>query len=172
MVKVLFVCHGNICRSPMAEFVLKDMVRRRGMEDLFHVESRATSSEEIWGGRGNPVYPPARRILAQHGIFCEGKRARRLTKADYQEYDCIIGMDSENMRWMQRMLDGDPEGKLSLLMDYENTFSATVTVTVSRQFFGWLTAIGSELKLTGPPKVKRQYKKYLEEILTGMEESG
>ena len=114
----------------------------------------------------------ARRILAQHGIFCEGKRAQRLTKADYQEYDYIIGMDSENMRWMQRMLDGDPEGKLSLLMDYENTFSATVTVTVSRQFFGWLTAIGSELKLAGPLEVKQQYKEYLEEILTGMEESG
>ena len=118
MIKVLFVCHGNICRSPMAEFVLKDMVKRRGVADQFHIESRATSSEEIWGGRGNPVYPPARKILAQHGISCEGKEAQRLTKEDYQNYDYIIGMDSENMRWMKRMLNGDPEGKLSLLMDY------------------------------------------------------
>ena len=118
MIKILFVCHGNICRSPMAEFVLKDMVRRRGVADQFHIESRATSSEEIWGGRGNPVYPPARKILAQHGISCEGKEAQRLTKEDYQNYDYIIGMDSENMRWMKRMLNGDPEGKLSLLMDY------------------------------------------------------
>ncbi len=118
MIKVLFVCHGNICRSPMAEFVLKDMVRRRGIEDRFHIESRATSTEEIWGGRGNPVYPPARKILAEHGISCAGKEAQRLTKADYRDYDYIIGMDSENMRWMKRMLDGDPEGKLSLLMDY------------------------------------------------------
>ena len=118
MIKVLFVCHGNICRSPMAEFVLKDMVQRRGVAGSFHIESRATSSEEIWGGRGNPVYPPARRILKQHGISCEGKRAQQLSKADYQEYDYIIGMDAENMRWMHRMLGGDPDGKLSLLMDY------------------------------------------------------
>ena len=115
---ILFVCHGNICRSPMAEFVLKDMVRKRGAERKFHIESRATSSEEIWGGRGNPVYPPARRILAEHGMSCEGKEAQRLTKADYAEYDYIIGMDQENMRWMHRMLGGDPDGKLSLLMDY------------------------------------------------------
>ena len=114
---ILFVCHGNICRSPMAEFVLKDMVRRRGVEDVFHIESRATSSEEIWQGRGNPVYPPARRILAQHGISCEGKEAQRLTKRDYQDDNYIIGMDAENMRWMTRMLGGDPDGKLSLLMD-------------------------------------------------------
>ena len=118
MIKILFVCHGNICRSPMAEFVLKDMVRKEGMGNRFHIESRATSSEEIWGGRGNPVYPPARRILAQHGISCEGKEAQRLTKADYQDYDYIIGMDAENMRSMHRMLGGDPDGKLSLLMDY------------------------------------------------------
>ena len=118
LIKVLFVCHGNICRSPMAEFVLKDMVRCRGIEDQFHIESRATSSEEIWGGRGNPVYPPARRILAQHGISCAGKEAQLLTKADYRNYDYIIGMDEENMRGMRRILGGDPEGKLSLLMDY------------------------------------------------------
>lgn len=117
-IKILFICHGNICRSPMAEFILKDMVRRGGIADAFHIESRATSSEEIWGGRGNPVYPPAQRILARHGISCARKEAQRLTKADYQNYDYLIGMDEENMRSMHRMLGGDPDGKFSLLMDY------------------------------------------------------
>lgn len=120
MVKILFVCHGNICRSPMAEFVLKDMVQKKGLEHQFHIESRATSSEEIWGGRGNPVYPPARRMLAKHGISCDGKEAQRLTKADYEDYDYLIGMDQENLRGMQRILGGDPEGKISLLLDHTN----------------------------------------------------
>ena len=115
---ILFVCHGNICRSPMAEFVLKDMVRRRGLEEQFHIESRATSSEEIWGGRGNPVYPPARRMLAKHGISCDGKEAQRLTRADYEDYDYIIGMDQENLRGMMRILGSDPVGKVSLLLDH------------------------------------------------------
>jgi protein-tyrosine phosphatase len=119
-VKILFVCHGNICRSPMAEFVLKDMVQKKGLEHQFHIESRATSSEEIWGGRGNPVYPPARRMLAKHGISCDGKEAQRLTKADYEDYDYLIGMDRENLRGMQRILGGDPEGKISLLLDHTN----------------------------------------------------
>ena len=118
MIKILFVCHGNICRSPMAEFVLKDMVRRRGLEEQFHIESRATSSEEIWGGRGNPVYPPARRMLAKHGISCDGKEAQRLTRADYEDYDYIIGMDQENLRGMMRILGSDPAGKVSLLLDH------------------------------------------------------
>ncbi|HCI73151.1 MAG TPA: protein tyrosine phosphatase, partial [Lachnospiraceae bacterium] len=113
-------CHGNICRSPMAEFVLKDMVQKKGLEHQFHIESRATSSEEIWGGRGNPVYPPARRMLAKHGISCDGKEAQRLTKADYADYDYLIGMDRENLRGMQRILGGDPEGKISLLLDHTN----------------------------------------------------
>ena len=115
---ILFVCHGNICRSPIAEFVLKDMVRRRGLEEQFHIESRATSSEEIWGGRGNPVYPPARRMLAKHGISCDGKEAQRLTRADYEDYDYIIGMDQENLRGMMRILGSDPAGKVSLLLDH------------------------------------------------------
>ena len=115
---ILFVCHGNICRCPMAEFVLKDMVRRRGLEEQFHIESRATSSEEIWGGRGNPVYPPARRMLAKHGISCDGKEAQRLTRADYEDYDYIIGMDQENLRGMMRILGSDPAGKVSLLLDH------------------------------------------------------
>ena len=118
MIKVLFVCHGNICRSPMAEFVFKDMVAAAGLANEFHIESRATHTDEIWGDRGNPVYPPARKKLAEAGISCAGKTAQLLVKSDYMEYDYIIGMDSENMRWMPRILGGDPEGKISLLMDY------------------------------------------------------
>ena len=118
MLKVLFVCHGNICRSPMAEFVMKDMVRRERREDRFHIESRATHTDEIWGGKGNPVYPPAREKLAEHGISCKGKTAQLLTKQDYRDYDYIIGMDRENMRWIERICGGDPEHKVSMLMDY------------------------------------------------------
>ena len=114
MIKVLFVCHGNICRSPMAEFVLKDMVAKRRLEDHFEIASAATSREEI----GNPVYPPAKKKLAEHGIRCDGKRARQMTAKDYAYYDMIIGMDDENMYYMKRMWPEDPEGKLSLLMDH------------------------------------------------------
>ena len=114
MVKILFVCHGNICRSPMAEFVMKDLVKKAGQESRFHIESAATSTEEI----GNPVYPPARRKLAEHGIDCAGKRARRLTGADYDIYDLLIGMDRANLRNMLRICGGDPGEKMHLLMDY------------------------------------------------------
>ena len=112
--KILFVCHGNICRSPMAEFVMKDLVRTAGLEDVFTVASAATSTEEI----GNPVYPPARRKLSEHGISCAGKTARQLRRADYEHYDYLVGMDSANFRNMQRICGGDPEGKISLLLDY------------------------------------------------------
>ncbi len=88
MTKVLFVCHGNICRSPMAEFILKDLVKKAGLEDQFSIASAATSTEEI----GNPVYPPARRKLSQHGISCEGKRARQLRREDYEDWDLLIGI--------------------------------------------------------------------------------
>ena len=98
MVKILFVCHGNICRSPMAEFVMKDMVKKAGMEDLFFISSSATSTEEIWRGVGNPVYPPAQRELAKHGISCDGKRAIQITVEDYDKYDIILCMDTNNMR--------------------------------------------------------------------------
>ncbi|MBQ8305225.1 MAG: low molecular weight phosphotyrosine protein phosphatase [Blautia sp.] len=118
MIKVLFVCHGNICRSPIAEFVMKDLVRKEGLSDCFEIASAVTSSEEIWNGVGNPVYPPARRILAQHGLSCSGKRARQITKADYQRYDYLIGMDQMNYRNMLRVFGKDTEGKVSLLMDY------------------------------------------------------
>lgn len=108
MIRVLFVCHGNICRSPMAEFVFKDMVSKRGLADQFYIASAATSTEEIWNGIGNPVYPPAREELARHGISCKGKRAVQLTKADYDKYDYILGMDHWNLKNMLRILKADP----------------------------------------------------------------
>ena len=119
MIKVLFVCWGNICRSPMSEFVFKDMVKKAHLEDSFHIESRATHTDEIWNGQGNPVYSPAREKLAEHGISCKGKRAQLLTKSDYEDYDYIIGMDDLNYRWMHRILGKSvPDSKISLLMDY------------------------------------------------------
>ena len=93
MIRILFVCHGNICRSPMAEYVMKDLVKKAGLEDQFQIASAATSREEI----GNPVYSPARRKLAEHGISCDGHAARQLTSADYEKYDLLIGMDSESI---------------------------------------------------------------------------
>ena len=111
---VLFVCHGNICRSPMAEFVMKDLVRKAGADTEFFIASAATSTEEI----GNPVYPPARRKLAEHGIGCAGKTARQLRREDYDRFDLLIGMDGANLRNMRRICGGDPEGKLSLLLDW------------------------------------------------------
>ena len=118
MTRIMFVCHGNICRSPMAEFIFKKMIRERGLEDRFVVASSATSTEEIWGGVGNPVYPPAKEELARHGISCDGKRAVQLRRDDYDKYDLFVGMDSANIRNMHRMLGGDPAGKIHKLMDY------------------------------------------------------
>lgn len=114
MIKVLFICHGNICRSPMAEFVMKNLVEKRGISSDFYIESAATSTEEI----GNPVYPPAKRKLAEHGISCDGKYARQVTKRDYQEYDYLIVMDNWNMKNLRRMLGADPEGKMFMLMSF------------------------------------------------------
>jgi protein-tyrosine phosphatase len=118
MIRILFVCHGNICRSPMAEFILKDMVKQQGREKEFFVASCATSTEEIWNGLGNPVYPPAKAELAKHGIFCAGKRAVQLTKKDYESYDLLIAMDSNNVRNIHRIIGSDPAGKVRKLMDY------------------------------------------------------
>ena len=114
MIKILFVCHGNICRSTMAEFVMKDMVEKAGVAQRFHIESAATTDEEI----GNPVYPNTKRKLAEHGISCEGKTARQMTRRDYDRFDMIIGMDQENLGDMRRICGGDPEKKISLLLDY------------------------------------------------------
>ena len=112
MMRVFFICHGNICRSPMAEFVFRDMAAREGLE--VEVASAATSAEEI----GNPVYPPVRRLLLSHGLDPAGKRARQLTRADYERWDLIIGMDSANIRNMTRICGGDPAGKIHRLLDY------------------------------------------------------
>ena len=118
MIKILFICHGNICRSPMAEFIMKDIVEKAGLSDQFHIASAATSTEEIWNGVGNPVYPPAREKLAEHGIGCAGKRAVQLASSDYGKYDYLIGMDSANIRNMRRMLGSDPEGKIHKLLSF------------------------------------------------------
>ncbi|MBQ8248331.1 MAG: low molecular weight phosphotyrosine protein phosphatase [Clostridia bacterium] len=113
----MFVCHGNICRSPMAEFIFRKMASEQGITDVT-VASSATSTEEIWNGIGNPVYPPAKAELSAHGIDCAGKRAVQLTKSDYAKYDLFIGMDSANIRNMHRILGGDPDSKIRKLMDY------------------------------------------------------
>ena len=116
--RIMFVCHGNICRSPMAEFVFRDMIKSRGLEGRFTVSSSATSSEEIWNGVGNPVYPPARAELKLHGIDCSGKRAVQLTRDDYGKYDLFIGMDGANIRNMHRIFGSDPENKIKKLLSY------------------------------------------------------
>ena len=114
MIKILFICHGNICRSPMAEFVMKDLVAKAGLSDRFAIASCATSTEEI----GNSVYPPARRKLAEHGISCAGKTARQLRRDDYANWDYLVGMDEANRRNITRMCGGDPNSKISLLLDH------------------------------------------------------
>lgn len=113
MTKILFVCLGNICRSPMAEFIMRDLVRQRGLEAAFEIASAATSDEEL----GNPVYPPARRMLAAHGIDCAGKRAVQLTRADYDRYDLLFGMEQRNVQRMRAICGGDPAGKIARLLD-------------------------------------------------------
>ena len=115
MNRVLFVCHGNICRSAMAEFILKAMVNERGIEDRYYIESAAVSYEEM----GNPIYPPAKRCLTQHGIpFDNEKRARRINSGDYDRFDTIICMDASNLRLMKYIIPEDPEGKIHLMMSY------------------------------------------------------
>lgn len=112
--RVLFVCHGNICRSPMAEFLFKDIIKKQNLTDHFEVASAATSREEL----GNPVHPGTRRKLASVGISTAGKYARQMTKADYGNYDYLIGMDSMNIRNMMRILGEDPEGKVYRMLDF------------------------------------------------------
>ncbi|MBS7299376.1 MAG: low molecular weight phosphotyrosine protein phosphatase [Eubacteriales bacterium] len=114
MIRILFVCHGNICRSPMAEFVMKDLVKKNNAQDMFEIESCATSREEI----GNSVYPPAKQKLAEHGISCKGKTARQMTKEDYNYFDYIVAMDRFNLRNMHPFIGEDVDNKVSLLLDY------------------------------------------------------
>ena len=114
MIKILFICHGNICRSPMAQYVLQDMVEKRGIADQFYIDSAATSTEEI----GNGVHPGTRRKLREGGIYCGDHRARQLRREDYDRYDYILGMDQWNLRNMKRMLREDPEHKIGLLLDF------------------------------------------------------
>lgn len=116
MIKVIFICHGNICRSPMAEFILKDLVKKHGLEDMFYIASAATSTEEI----GNPVYPPARRKLMEHKISCEGKRARQMTRADYDKFDYLLAAEERNLINMKRITGGDPDGKMYRILDFSD----------------------------------------------------
>ena len=125
MVKILFLCHGNICRSTMAEFVMKDLVNKAGLYDEFHIESAALHTDEIWNGVGSPVYPPARAKLREHGIGTDdnelgvsAKRAKLSVKGDYDKFDYIIGMDSANMRDINRLYGGDPEGKVYKMLNF------------------------------------------------------
>ena len=126
MINIMFVCWGNICRSPMAEFVMKDLVAKRGLSDRFHIASSATSTEEIWGDIGNPVYPPAREKLASVGISCKGKRAVQVKKSDYQSYDYLICMDTNNVRNLRRIIGEDKDGKVSMLLDYTRRPGASI----------------------------------------------
>ena len=118
MIRIMFVCHGNICRSPMAEFIFKDLIKKEGLENQFYISSSATSTEEIYMGIGNPVYPPAKEELLKHGISSDGKRAVQLNKSDYDKYDYFIGMDSANIRNMHIILGGDSGNKISKLLDH------------------------------------------------------
>lgn len=126
VIRVLFICHGNICRSPMCEFVFKDMVEKAGIKDKFVIASAATSREEIWGDVGNPIYPPAKAELKRRGIGAtaytdfNGKRAVQVTKRDYETYDYILCADSANIRNTTRITGGDPEGKIRLVLDYSD----------------------------------------------------
>ncbi len=116
MFKIMFVCHGNICRSPMAEFVFKDLLEKRGLTEKYYVSSSATSTEEIWNGIGNPVYPPAKAELKKHGISCDGKRAVQVTREDYVNYNLLVVMDSNNMRNIMRIIGSDPDKKVHKLL--------------------------------------------------------
>lgn len=115
MRRILFICHGNICRSPMAEFILKALVRAKGMEDMYCIESAAVSDEEY----GNCIYPPAKRCLTQHGVpFDASRTARTVTAEDYQRFDRLICMDQSNLRWLRRIIGDDPQKKVHLMMSY------------------------------------------------------
>ena len=125
MIKILFVCHGNICRSPIGEFVMKDIVSKNGLSEAFHIESSATHTDEIWNGVGSPIYPPAKEKLRENGIGTSdnelgvgAKRARLTRRDDYDRFDFIIGMDSANIRNLRDLFGGDPEGKVHKMLEY------------------------------------------------------
>ena len=132
MIKVLFICHGNICRSPMSEFILKDMVEKRGIKDKFEIASAATSTEEIWNGKGNLIYPPAQAELKKHGIGktaytnFSSKRARQVTKQDYNYYDYLLCADSGNIRNTIRITGPDTDNKIKLLLDYTDRKGSSI----------------------------------------------
>lgn len=130
MIRVMFVCHGNICRSPMAEFIMKKLVAERGDGQEFVIASSATSTEEL----GNPVYPPAKAELARHNIGCTGKRAVLLKKSDYDKYDYFIGMDTANIRNMNRIFGSDKDGKIYKLMTFAGKGSDVADPWYSRDF--------------------------------------
>lgn len=114
MKRILFVCHGNICRSPMAEFIMKKLIEEKRLSDVFYIDSAAVSTEEL----GNSIYPPAQRMLTRKGIPFEDHRARQISRNDYFLFDLIIYMDESNLRWLHRIFPDDPEGKMHLMMDY------------------------------------------------------
>ena len=134
MYNIMFVCHGNICRSPMAEFILRDIAKSEGLGDEIYVSSSATSREEIWGDVGNPVYPPAAAELKKHGIFCDGKRAVQLTKGDYERYDLLVVMDENNLRNVKRIVGEDKAQKIKKLMDFTDRGGDVADPWYSRRF--------------------------------------
>ncbi len=134
MTKIMFICHGNICRSPMAEFVFKDLLKKRGLEGKYHVQSSATSTEEIWGDIGNTVYPPAKEELKKHGIDCAGKTAVQVTRADYEKYDLLVVMDSNNVRNIMRIIGSDSEGKVHKLLSFADRSSDVSDPWYTRDF--------------------------------------
>ena len=160
MIRILFICHGNICRSPMAELVFRHMAAERGVGHLFSVASAATSTEEIWNGRGNPVYPPARRELKKHGILCGDKRAVQVTREDYAVYDYLLCIDGNNVRNLLRIIGSDPEGKVHRFMEptarggdvadpwYTDAFDVTYR-DVEEGCAAWLDLLISESKRRG-----------------------
>ena len=135
MIKIMFVCHGNICRSPMAEIVCRELLAQRGLSSHVTLSSSATSTEEIWNGIGNPIYPPAREELLRHGhAIDDAKRAVQLQKSDYEAYDLFIGMDQNNIRNMRRIFGGDPKNKITLLTDYTGRGGEVADPWYSRRF--------------------------------------
>ncbi len=134
MFRIMFICHGNICRSPMAEFVFKDLIEKKGLQDKYYVRSSATSTEEIWGDVGNPVYPPAREELKKHGIDCSGKTAVHVTRADYDKYDLLVVMDSNNVRNLMRIIGSDPDEKVHKLLEFAERSGDVSDPWYSRDF--------------------------------------